>query len=354
MKISTLALTLVSLASARAFATPSFTPVASGAAHVSVFSAYDGSPAAIVENRDGSFEQYALEGTFIPIRAIPGSNAVNGKGLAAVRDLRATFVFEVEKTGLWYNKLRDGLGVWDGWCFVSNRTDLLSAPAAVFLGDGNGFEVFVQTTANALAIWHIATTDLSPSCGTESQIASNTTIIEPPVAVSGGGNRYDVFGMNASGRLRHWWANDGISPPQLEDTFTINGASRPFSLAAAAHNLAAMASGTHMDIVFRDGNDAIQHLVYGSGWSIYTASPSAPNTIVDVSWRFDTGAPGFLSTAAFCSSSTLVCEDTDGYRPFTYPAPSGLLELRGIPDGRDTLHYELAIETNGELIEAQD
>jgi hypothetical protein len=328
--------------------------------HVAPFQGPQGL-SAIVENNDGSFRPYVWANTVwyseIPL---PGANAIGGKGLSVVYNGHSTYVFEIENSGLWFTKLRAGQSSWDGWCNVSSSPRLDSAPSAVYLGDGYGFQVVSYTLDRTLAIWHLETDDSSPSCGYEWTVPSPPPqITGSPVAVSWGPDRYDVFATTYPGaNLVHFWSsNDPFITPSDETLFSINGGSRQFQLSETSGDLAAATLGNlSLGAAFRESSGAVEQLFYSAaGWQL-APTVAGSEAIVDVStyWHGtpDCGDGGFQFVSTVCNAGTTSCEDlsSSGAALANYSSVAAIREVRGITvPGCAAGHIALAIDGTSQL-----
>ncbi len=186
----------------------SISPVTSDAAHAVPLIDFNGTTGAVVETREGTFVPLFYNGSdFQPGPKLPGS-AVGGMGLAEVYNPHDgyIYVFETETSGLYENRSKDHGKTWEpSWCQIWGHNDLTSAPSAVYLGAGYGFGIYVQSHTSLYAFV------VDPGNGyCYSHLANNVGTIEsPPVAVSWGPGRADVFG-SVSGALEHFWSNDGL------------------------------------------------------------------------------------------------------------------------------------------------
>jgi len=241
-----------------------------------------------VEGTTGYFIPWTFDGTNWHRQVVaPNAPAVNGRGLSVVYDdaNHYTYLFEIEDSGLWYIRTADDGKTWDNWCPVDGRTDLISAPSAVFLGLGYGFHVYARDSQWRLVDWTI-----DPGSGYcssyGSRVIGSTAIA--PVAVSWGHGRVDVFGSNPiapdHGLLEHFWSNDGTHYGS-ESSFTLSGTEASFPMFAASQNLAATSPGTGLlEVVFQDGVH-VSHLGYANnyGWYYSLLGSASDNPLVTIS-----------------------------------------------------------------------
>ncbi len=137
------------------------------------------------------------------------SQMADSTGIAAQYDYMdgGYYVFQSTATGLYEARSLDDGHTWSGWCQLDNRTDLWGAPSVVYLGPGAGFRVFAEVADNflddSLYVWTI-----DPAGGFcqshPSRMIGHT--ITAPIATSWGGTRVDVFAIDPTGLLEHFWS----------------------------------------------------------------------------------------------------------------------------------------------------
>lgn len=322
-------------------ATTTFTPIAG---NVLMFAPMTDGTGIMAEFTDGSLSRLALTGAGWGTQPrIPGGNAVGPKGVTVASNVQtgATYVFEIEKSGLWANHLIDGNNEWSGWCNFDGRHDLVTPPTAAPVG--NGFSVFAVASDYSLVQWRIDEGGSWCSSVTSSTIGTAFDAM-PPVAVSWGGTRVDVFAQTVyPPSVEHFWSDDGKNYG-WEESFSIGGKSQYLPVDEFNYPWSAVSVGYgHLDLLYIDDGAGgtrkrlIQRLNWSDGWSLHNMG-IGEQAIVDASTLT------FLTTSLlvdYCSESSKVCDglSTSGSTAYFPAGVNYPFEVAGVVLNWDLSHH---------------
>ena len=141
--------------------------------------------------------------------------------------------------------------------------------------------VIAQTTTNTLVEWAVDEPGGYCQTSTTEQIGFTYA---PPVAVSWGDSRVDLFGATSAGDLVHFWSSDGANY-QDQTTFSIGGSNVALPVARSHDSLAVTSTENGSLDLFYFTGARIDRLFWrgGTGWSNVVAGPLETQAIVAAS-----------------------------------------------------------------------
>ncbi len=285
-----LLLGILATTSTPASAAPAFAPLAAGVVHVApvvLSNAGNTSPGFVAINTNGTFGYWSYDGAGWTAVAMPG-DATSSVGISAVFDPTdgGYYAFAVDAHGLRETRSLDDGRTWAAWCTIDTRATIESAASVVYLGKNVGFRAFAKVNegiyGDHLVMWTIDPANGFCQSHTASEPGGNAD--GPPVVVSWGGTRADVFVVDGDS-LDHLWADDG-------NTFYFENFDIPATGAATlepdALAVSAPLSGA-LDVLlytwtaayYAEGSSQLQELgqvvrfYYRSGWHTEIAASGA-------------------------------------------------------------------------------
>jgi hypothetical protein len=356
MKPTTLSALIVTASLAvtgAAHATTSLTPFAS---NVLTFAPMPDGTGVMAEYTDGSFSRLVWTGSSWGTQPrIPGGNAVGPLGVTVATNpqTNATYVFEIEKSGLWANRLIDGNNEWSGWCHFDSRTNLATAPTAAPVG--MGFSAFAVDSGYSLVEWRID--EQGGWCSSVTTSTIGTADIGNPVAVSWGGTRVDVFAHTMYGSdLEHFWSADGHTYGN-EEYFTIGGTLQTLPIDYIEEgSLSAVSLGYgRLDVIYRDDGAGghrtklIQHLSWDNGWSLGNLGVGEESVVAASALPYLFSS---LFVADMARNDVRLCTGITTLGDSTAPFPAGpnyIVQLAGHVLSADGYHRIVALGDNQTL-----
>jgi hypothetical protein len=173
---------------------------------------------------------------------------------------------------IWYRQLL-GKGP-ERWWRVARGTPH-SALAAISPQVGS-VQVFARRTTGRLASWEFAArppdqtstskTRLPPLRLTSARQVGTATLRSAPAADSWGLGRVDVFAVSPP-ILRHWWSNDGASPPASPEDFLIPNATHASPYAPLPRPIVLSPGEGLLEVVVPSENSLRIRHQDGVGWS---------------------------------------------------------------------------------------